>query len=179
MLYNTSMNEIAYHDQHELGLTAPTDQDLHFERRAARAVLRDVNGKVAIMHFKANGSYKLPGGGIDEGEEIIDALHREVREETGYTIDDVHELGLVEENRYFNGMHQISYCFTANVVEYVGTDLTEQEAAEGMTLVWFDTIDDAILAIDGAPAPNVGDNGVGLKMMKLRDIAILRASVGL
>lgn len=171
------MNEIAYNDQHDLGITTPLDQDLWFERRAARAVLRNSNGQVAVMHFAANGSYKLPGGGIDEGEEILDALHREIREETGYTITDVQELGITEENRYFNGMHQISYCFTAQTVEFVGTELTEGEAADGMELVWFDTVDDAITAINGAAAVDVGDNGVGLQMMKLREVAILRASV--
>lgn len=171
------MNEIAYHDQHDLGLTTPLDQELSFERRAARAVLRNSDGQVAVMHFAANGSYKLPGGGIDAGEETIDALHREIREETGYTITDVRELGLVEENRYYNGMHQISYCFTAQTVDFVGTELTEGEAADGMELVWFDTIDDAVSAINGAAAIDVGDNGAGLQMMKLRDIAILRASI--
>ena len=171
------MNEIAYNDQHDLGLVTPLDQDLTFERRAARAVLRNASGQVAVMHFRVNGSYKLPGGGIDSGEETLDALHREVREETGYTITNIREVGLVEENRYYNGMHQISYCYAADVVDFVGTELTEGEAADGMELVWFDTIDDAISAINGAAAIDIGDGGVGLHMMKLRDTAILRASI--
>lgn len=170
------MRKIAYNDQHDLGITTPSDQNLWFERRAARAVLHNSYGQVAVMYFSTNGSYKLPGGGIDEGEEIIDALHREVREETGYTITNTRELGLVEEKCHYNGMHQISYCFTAETVDFVGADLTEGEAADGMELVWLDTIDDAISAIKGAPAIDVGDNGAGLHMMKLRDIAILRAS---
>ena len=170
------MKKLAYHDQHELGLTTPYDKELTFERSAARAVMFNRDGQVAIMHFAVNGSYKLPGGGIDEGETPIDALHREVREEAGYTITDVRELGVVEENRYHNGMHQLSYCYVAMADEFVGTELTEKEAAEGMELVWFDTIDDAIAAINGATIVDEEGSATGLEMMKRREIAILRAS---
>lgn len=37
--------------------------------------------------------FQLPGGGIDPGEHTIPALHREVREETGWRIDNPRRLG--------------------------------------------------------------------------------------
>ncbi len=37
--------------------------------------------------------YQLPGGGIDNGEHPIAALHREVMEETGYHIAGIRRLG--------------------------------------------------------------------------------------
>ncbi len=169
------MHQIALLDQHRLGLKEPSDQAIGYTRRAARAVLYNAAGQVAVMYFTTTGSYKLPGGGIDEGEDTIDALHREIREETGYEITNIKELGEVEEYRYFCGMHQLSYCYTAAAGNFVGTELTEKEQAGGMELRWFDTAAEAIAAIESGS--NVDEEGspIGLKMMILRDVAILRA----
>lgn len=51
------------------------------------------------MHSLKFGLYSLSGGGVEETEEIITALHREVMEETGCSCDKVEELGMVYENR--------------------------------------------------------------------------------
>ncbi len=170
------MRQLALLDQHQLGLREASDQPISYTRHAARAVLFNAAGQVAVMHFTATGSYKLPGGGIDEGEDTITALHREIREETGYEITDIKELGEVVEYRYFCGMHQISYCFTASATNFVGTELTQKEQDAGMELQWFDTITDAITAIESGH--NIDEDGseTGLKMMILRDVAILKAT---
>jgi 8-oxo-dGTP pyrophosphatase MutT (NUDIX family) len=92
------MNTILTLDQHKLGLFDDNDTPAdHLKlREAARAVLIDGHGQVALMHFRATGSYKLPGGGHDEGETMEDTLHREIREETGYTASIVAEIGVVD-----------------------------------------------------------------------------------
>ena len=152
----------------------PTDRPIDFTRTAARAVLLSDAGQIAVMHFTNTGVHKLPGGGVDKGEELEPALRRELREEAGYTITNIRPLGRVEEDRYFCGMHQTSHCFVATAGEFVGQNLTEEEAAQGMTLEWVDSFDEAICRIENAK--NVDEDGseVGLKMMKLREIAILR-----
>ena len=55
-------------------------------RHGAYAVLiRD--GEVLLTHQASPESeYQLPGGGIDPGESAVQALHREVFEETGWAI---------------------------------------------------------------------------------------------
>jgi len=37
--------------------------------------------------------FQLPGGGIDPGEQLFSALHREVREETGWSISSGRRIG--------------------------------------------------------------------------------------
>lgn len=169
------MNLIKHFDQHELGFVSPEDTEISFVREAARAVLTNLDGQIAVMHFTKTGSYKLPGGGIDEGEAIEMALHREVREETGWEVADVRELGVVEEDRYYCGMHQTSYCFVATAIRFVGTDLTEKEADQGMELVWVDTIEQAIQAIKGNSKLDEDGERIGHDMMVMREIAILEA----
>lgn len=170
------MKTIASFDQYTLGFHDSSDRPIHFTRRAARAVLFNAADQVAVMHFATTGSYKLPGGGIDEGEATIDALHREVREKAGYTIANVRELGVIEEDRYFCGMHQTSYCFAATVDAFVGTELTDEEAAKGMELRWVDSVDDAIKAIESRTHVDEDGQAIGLAMMKLRETTILRSA---
>ena len=169
------MRQLALLDQHQLGLREASDQPISYTRRAARAVLFNAAGQVAVMHFTAISSYKLPGGGIDEGEDTIAALHREIREETGYEITDIKELGEVVEYRYYCGMHQVSYCYTATATQFVGTQLTQKEQNGGMELQWFDTIPQAVAAIVSGHQVDEDGSPIGLKMMIQRDVAILKA----
>jgi putative (di)nucleoside polyphosphate hydrolase len=50
------------------------------------AVIANEAGEVlALERLKIKGAWQLPQGGLDEGEEPIDAVKREVHEETGIT----------------------------------------------------------------------------------------------
>ncbi|MFV8128214.1 NUDIX hydrolase [Streptomyces syringium] len=54
------------------------------------AVIADGDGKVLLLHRPADdylgGLWELPSGGVDAGETLIEALRREVAEETGLTV---------------------------------------------------------------------------------------------
>ncbi|HOZ36715.1 MAG TPA: NUDIX hydrolase, partial [bacterium] len=52
-------------------------------RRAARAVVLDQDNKVAIVWNDKGQHHKIPGGKIEEWEDIEMALKREIKEETG------------------------------------------------------------------------------------------------
>lgn len=69
------------------------------ERTAARGVIR--LGDRYLMVRSRYGEYKFPGGGVKAGETKVQALLREVREETGFTVkkDTVLSIGYVEEIR--------------------------------------------------------------------------------
>ena len=61
--------------------------------------------------------YQLPGGGIDQGEAPIAALHREVMEETGWHIGHVRHLGTYRRftfmPEYDKWAEKVCYIFTA------------------------------------------------------------------
>lgn len=59
-------------------------------RRGAYAILP--KGPNVLLTTQ-DGEWQLPGGGIDPGESPLQALHREVLEETGWIISKPHYLG--------------------------------------------------------------------------------------
>jgi len=56
-----------------------------------------------------------PGGHLEPDESIINGILREVREETGYTVEPVDLIG-VYQNNYTHGGPSIKFAFRANVV---------------------------------------------------------------
>jgi ADP-ribose pyrophosphatase YjhB (NUDIX family) len=62
----------------------------HFQRVAAYAVVRDSGGRVLVTRESARSDYPgywaLPGGGVEHGEHPVDAVVREVREESGLEV---------------------------------------------------------------------------------------------
>ena len=69
-------------------------------RRGVYAVLIR-GGRVLITHQAAPvPEYQLPGGGVDPGEATLRALHREVWEETGWSIAPRHRLGAFRRFAY-------------------------------------------------------------------------------
>ncbi|MEM7470347.1 MAG: NUDIX hydrolase [Pseudomonadota bacterium] len=62
-------------------------------RPGAYAILWDGHAILTTFQAEPEPEYQLPGGGIDPGETPIQALHREVREETGWKIANPRRLG--------------------------------------------------------------------------------------
>ena len=61
-------------------------------------VIRRPDGKV-ILHtkdFYPAGIYRLPSGGVGWGEDVLRAVHREAREETGLEVEVERLLGIIE-----------------------------------------------------------------------------------
>ena len=63
----------------------------YIDRPGAYAVI--VNNRKQIAVIETHNGYFLPGGGMDPGETEMDALHRELMEETGYQISVLAEIG--------------------------------------------------------------------------------------
>ena len=55
-------------------------------RDSARAIIRIGTDKLALVYATKLGYYKFPGGGINENEDNVSALIREVQEEVGLVV---------------------------------------------------------------------------------------------
>ncbi|WP_265501836.1 NUDIX hydrolase [Paracoccus beibuensis] len=65
-----------------------------YRRRPGAYAILSRGGMVLLTHQAApEPEYQLPGGGIDAGESPLAALHREVIEETGWSIGGARFLG--------------------------------------------------------------------------------------
>lgn len=66
---------------------APPRSDVTYRHRPGAYAILPRSGRVLLTHqSEPEPEFQLPGGGIEPGESPIAALHREVYEETGWTI---------------------------------------------------------------------------------------------
>ena len=137
-------------------------------RYKSRAILYNDNNLYAVMYSPKFKLYSLPGGGIEEGESEIEAVRREILEETGYHCDIISELGYVYENRAHCDYTQYSYYYVAKVVGIPEkTNLDEDENNSEMDAQWYN-IEDMIHLIT-SPIHNT----IQKKFIQAKDIAAL------
>ena len=156
------------HDS-DLGMDflAPDD---YKERKAARAIVFDGEKDVALLHVTKNKYHKLPGGGIEQGEDIKTALRREALEEIGCAIGNIRDLGIIEEYRNKFALHQTSYFFLADVAGEKGTPhLEEGEIADGFKTEWM-SLNDAVKTLEG----EVGVEDYEGRFIQARDLTFLK-----
>lgn len=106
-------------------------------RNAARAIVYDHNGNIGILRVSKYNYHKLPGGGVEEGENIKNALKRECLEELGCDIEVCGEVGQVLEYRKNISLKQISYCYLAKMIGINGNpSFTQEELKSGFQILW-------------------------------------------
>lgn len=138
-------------------------------RLTARAIVRNQDGLCAVMYSDKFKLHSLPGGGVDEGEDVLTALCREVYEETGCVCDEIKELGIVEENRASLDYTQIDYYYVVTTTHTPGENhLTESEQASHTVVRWH-TFDEMVRLINEQEFDRVQG-----KYLKARDVAALK-----
>ena len=92
-------------------------------RPSVAAVVRDGEGKLLLQRRSANGLWGLPGGSVEIGESVTQAIIREVREETGLTIRVDRLIGVYSDPgfqvvRYPDGnvVHYVSSLFSCTIL---------------------------------------------------------------
>ena len=106
-----------------------------FTVTAGAVIFNDKREVLLLKHrFRAGSGWGLPGGFMEQGEQPIEALRRELREEIGLELDDVE----VFAARSFKKPKQVEVLFRARANAQVKSQTVEVERAE-----WF--------AIDALP----------------------------
>lgn len=85
-------------------------------RPGAAAIIQDGEGRILLQRRSDNGLWGLPGGSVEIGESVRDAIIREVREETGLTVEVIRLVGVYSDPRF-----QIVRYADGNVVHYIST----------------------------------------------------------
>ncbi|MGF1748349.1 NUDIX hydrolase [Vibrio cionasavignyae] len=113
-----------------------------YHRKATRAIAID-GEQILLLYTERYHDYSLPGGGLDEGEDVIAGMVRELEEETGAkNIHGIKPFGIYEEFRPWHKqdadvVHMVSYCYSCKVDRQLGkTAYEDYEIKNGMKPVW-------------------------------------------
>jgi len=122
-------------------ITADSDKTL-IERHAARGIVLKGDA-ILLLYTERYHDYSLPGGGIDEGENEIAGLVREMQEETGAEgVSNVQPFARYDEYRPWykadaDIIHMISHCYTCDIEGELGeTAFEPHEVSNGMQPLW-------------------------------------------
>ena len=85
-------------------------------RPGVAAVIQNGAGQILLQRRSDNGLWGLPGGSVEIGESVQDAIVREVREETGLSVEVMRLIGVYSDPRI-----QIVRYSDGNVVHYIST----------------------------------------------------------
>ena len=83
-------------------------------RTAVDAVVFDDSGRILLQHRADFDMWGLPGGAIEAGETLTDAIVREVKEESGLDVEVVRLIGAYSEPEYTTTRYP-----DGNIVHYV------------------------------------------------------------
>lgn len=94
-----------------------------------------------LLHRRSdNGRWGLPGGSVEFGEAVAEAVVREVREETGYDVEPVRLVGVYSRP----DLDQIVTYADGNVIHYVSSSFEcrllggeARTCAESLEVAWF------------------------------------------
>lgn len=103
------------------------------------ALIQNEEGNVLLVHNTDGGGWSLPGGKVEYGETLVEALKREVREETGLAIE-INDIVSINEGKSTQmNVHTLFIMFKAQVHDYT----TEIQMKDEISTLGWCSIDEA------------------------------------
>lgn len=132
-------------------LSSPIIEDLKLksekidkERTTVRAIITNRNEGL-MLYSKHYDDYTFPGGGVEDGEDLIESLKRELIEEIGaLEISNINLYGKIHELKHSyklnsnNTYRQTSIYYKLDVTKFGEATPLEREIAQGIKAVWID-----------------------------------------
>lgn len=125
--------------------------EINHIRKIARAIVYNDSFKIALIKlsgddiFGHRDYYETPGGGVEDNEDIIHALKREMIEEIGAEIDRIEPIGIVNDFYNLINRENMNYYFLARAINIDDKLIKRSEFEKSMIegICWVD-IDNAI-----------------------------------
>lgn len=146
--------------------------NINYYRKTVRAVLVNEKKEIGLLHiigkdiFGERDHYETPGGGVNDNEEFINTLKREILEECGYSIKNIKEIGKIDIEYFVLNRVDEGYFYYCEIDSYLGNNLEEYEKSVIKEIKWI-SINDILEIYKNFNVQNVG------KMIHKRDLLII------
>ena len=112
-------------------------------RKTVRAILVNDKKEIGLIHilgkdkFGDRDHYETLGGGVNDNEDLITSLIREIKEESGYTIKNIKPIGKINIEYFILNRIDEGNFFYAEIDEYIGNSLEDYEKEIFDKVEWF------------------------------------------
>ncbi len=148
----------------------PENRNIAFSKKRPSArglILKD--RKILFVRELKDGTLMSAGGGVENGETLIDCCKREMLEETGFIVNVKDFFATV--NEYFEDVLYIGNYFICEIIGEGEKALTETEVSKNTVTEWVD-IDEALNIFKNHKGLKIVDNGK--KSLYKREYTILK-----